>query len=219
MKLHYDSELLVSSSSGPKSDIFSDISTQIVFIALLSNTISFWVLCKTNAIHFRQKEIKDENAAAYFQHLMENVERVIHSLDEPRGSDAPFKEECGQENEEASQGKENPLRLLYDTVIGPIADLLPGDELVIVPDGPLCMSPYASFLDHDSRYLCESFRIRIFPSLTCLRLITDCPEGYHKKAGHCSWEIHVWRKVSTMANLPTASYQAPEGKLRSLVKL
>jgi len=123
MKLQYDSELLVSSSSGLKSDIFSDISTQIVFIALLSNTLNFWVLCKTNAIHYRQKEIKDENAAAYFQHVMENAERVIHSLDEPRGSDASFKDECGQENEEASQGKENPLRLLYDTVIGPIADL------------------------------------------------------------------------------------------------
>lgn len=75
------------------------------------------------------------------------------------------------------------MRLLYDTVIGPIAKLLQGDELIIVPDGPLCLAPYAAFLDEDSRYLSETTRIRIIPSLTSLKLIKNCSEGYHSNSG------------------------------------
>lgn len=78
---------------------------------------------------------------------------------------------------------ESSWRRLYDAVIGPVADLLHGDELIIVPDGPLWLVPYAAFLDHDSRYLSETFRIRLTPSLTCLKLILDCPGDYHCKSG------------------------------------
>ncbi|XP_022810557.1 tetratricopeptide repeat protein 28-like [Stylophora pistillata] len=82
-----------------------------------------------------------------------------------------------------TQSKSNPLRLLYDNVIGSIANELKGDELVIAPDGPLCQVPFAAFLDKDSKYLSESFKIRIAPSLTSLKLIKDCPEDFHCKSG------------------------------------
>ena len=45
------------------------------------------------------------------------------------------------------------------------------------------MAPYAAFMDSNSKYLCESFRIRVIPSLTSLKLITDCPADYHRKTG------------------------------------
>ena len=32
-------------------------------------------------------------------------------------------------------------------------------------------------------YLCESLRIRVIPSLTTLKLITDCPTDFHNKTG------------------------------------
>ena len=73
--------------------------------------------------------------------------------------------------------------ILYDNVINPIKDLLQCDELLIVPDGPLCLAPFAAFVDRDSKYVCESFRIRLVPSLTSLKVITDCPEGFHSKSG------------------------------------
>ena len=72
---------------------------------------------------------------------------------------------------------------LYDTVMEPVADLLIGDELLIIPDGPLWLAPYAALKDGNSKYLCESFRIRLAPSLTSLRLIADCPDDYHKSSG------------------------------------
>ena len=75
------------------------------------------------------------------------------------------------------------MRLLFDSVIGPIVNKLEGDELIIVPDGPLCLVPYAACVDETSRYLGESTRIRILSSLTSLQLITDCPDDYHHKTG------------------------------------
>jgi len=75
------------------------------------------------------------------------------------------------------------LRQFYDCIIGPIADLLQGDELIIVPDGPLCLVPYAAFLDPKSRYLSESVRIRIAPSHTSLKMIADSLEDYHRNGG------------------------------------
>ena len=72
---------------------------------------------------------------------------------------------------------------MYNLVIKPAADLLQGNELIIVPDGPLWLVPYAALMDSESRYLGESFQIRLIPSLTSLKMITDCPNDYHSKDG------------------------------------
>ena len=75
------------------------------------------------------------------------------------------------------------LQTFYSVVIDPIRDLLQGDEVVIVPQGPLCLAPYAAFMDLKSKYLCETFRIRLLPSLSSLRLIQNCPADWHSKTG------------------------------------
>ena len=103
-------------------------------------------------------------------------------LDVPR-EESPLDKETCHEMLKSPQSQRNSLRLLYDTVIGPIANELKGDELLIVPDGLLGLVPFAAFVDKDSKYLCETFKIRIAPSLTTLKLIEDCPENYHGKSG------------------------------------
>ena len=45
------------------------------------------------------------------------------------------------------------------------------------------LAPYAAFKDSDSKYLCESFRIRLIPSLASLKMIADCQEEYHCTSG------------------------------------
>ncbi len=94
-------------------------------------------------------------------------------------------EEEEEEEEELQSilGEENRFRLLYDLVFGPIADLLHGDELIIVPEGPLCLVPFAVLTDPVGKYLCESFNVRIAPSLTSLKLISNPPQGYHSDSG------------------------------------
>ena len=103
-------------------------------------------------------------------------------LDVPR-EESPLDKEICHEMLKSPQSQRNSLRLLYDTVIGPIANELKGDELLIVPDGLLGLVPFAAFVDKDSKYLSETFKIRIAPSLTTLKLIKDCPENYHCKSG------------------------------------
>ncbi|XP_078350706.1 tetratricopeptide repeat protein 28-like [Oculina patagonica] len=179
IKLQYDSELLASGSLEPD---LSGTSAQTVFVAHERNTIYLWLLKGTD-VHFETTSIED--ATFLVEKAFEEIGVRAHvkcenrSLDEPEGDESP--------NNESSQGiedsKNNSLRQLFDSIMSPIANMLDGDELVIVPDGPLCLVPYAACVDEASRYLSESTRIRILPSLTSLKLITDCPEDYHRKNG------------------------------------
>ncbi|KAL9962554.1 hypothetical protein ACROYT_G031662 [Oculina patagonica] len=75
------------------------------------------------------------------------------------------------------------LYVLYNVIVAPVIQHLRGNELVIVPDGPLFLVPFAALQDAESRYLCESFRIRVVPSLTCLKMIMDAPPDHHCKSG------------------------------------
>ena len=67
--------------------------------------------------------------------------------------------------------------------MAPIADLVNGNELIFVPESSLCLVPFAALMDSNSKYLCESFRIRVIPSLTTLKLITDSPDDFHNETG------------------------------------
>ncbi|KAL9954205.1 hypothetical protein ACROYT_G041709, partial [Oculina patagonica] len=195
MKLQYDIEPVASGSSEPRVmilDILSDISTQTVFVALTSTNIHLWVLCKDRNVHFRQKEVAGEDAVTFLQSARKDVfkENKIdgrvtcenRSLDKLRKK-LPPSEEIFQETVKTLPSKNNSLRLFHDCIIGPIADLLQGDELIIVPDGPLCLAPYPAFLDDQFKYLSESVRIRILPSLTSLQLITNSAKDYHRRSG------------------------------------
>ena len=68
-------------------------------------------------------------------------------------------------------------------LIGPISHLIQGDEVIIVPDAALFLVPYAALVDQHSRYLSETLRIRLVPTLTSLKLMVECPEEYHRTSG------------------------------------
>ena len=55
-------------------------------------------------------------------------------------------------------------------LIASVAELLQERKIVIVPDRSLNRVPYASVSYKDGKYLTETFRIRIVPSLTTLKL-------------------------------------------------
>ena len=129
------------------------ISTQTVYFAIESNTIHFWVLGIEKGVQCRQFKL---NVATVLQRILETAER--HSFDS--------------------------LRNMYDLIIAPIRDLLQDGDLIIVPDGPLFLVPY-NVLQHgekkETEYLFEKFSIRIVPSLTSLKLISD--EDNSSKSG------------------------------------
>lgn len=192
MKLQYESELQAAQTFEAEeiSDMLSHISKQTVFVALESCTIYLWVICKGGRVHLRQKEVDKEDAVATLKSLRENALKEIRGSGPVRcenrslrDDDVSTSEGTAQETVPTSEFKTDSLRLFHDFIVGPIVDLLEGDELLIVPDGPLCLTPFAAFLDGDSKRLFETVRIRILPSLMSLKLITDCPEDYHAISG------------------------------------
>ena len=196
MKLQYGSELLgiqTFENEETISDMLSHIYTHTVFVALASDTIHLWNVRKGKDIQFRQKKVEREDAVTFLECLRQNAFKEIRgagqvrcenrSLDELR-DDLPSSEETVQETGmTSSRSESNSLSLFYNCIVCPIADLLEGDELIIIPDGPLSLAPIAAFMDEESKYLSENIRIRILPSLMSLKLITDCPEDYHSKSG------------------------------------
>ena len=122
-------------------------------------------------------------------------------LDVPR-EESPLDKETCHEMLKSPQSRRNSLRLLYDAVIGPVANELKGDELLIIPDGLLGLVPFAAFVDKDSKYLSETFKIRIAPSLTTLKLIKDCPENYHCKSGALLVGNPCFEEITDLLGIP-----------------
>ena len=68
-------------------------------------------------------------------------------------------------------------------IIAPVAKFLDKPELVIVPHRSLYKVPFAALKDESEKYLSQTYRIRIVPSLSTLGLIQDSPADYHSQTG------------------------------------
>ena len=169
-----------------KDDILSCISSVVVFTATYSHLNCHWVLQKESVC------LRKLSIAYNIQWMLEVAREKIgvrdgaqcedRSLDRLRNNEEES-EGCVQRRPAALPNQDNPFRTLYELTISPIIDLIHGDELIVVPEGPLWLAPYAAFKDPNSRYLSESFRIRFIPSLLSLKIILDCPADYHAKNG------------------------------------
>ena len=176
-------------------DTLSCLSSNTVFMAVHERELIFWIIQNEKDVQLRRKEISDNNskdiASTVLKSLLNiareeigvrsGVECEDRSLD--RKSDGDLSKKRDQTISQPTQFDTSALRTWYDLVISPIKDLINGNELIFVPDGPLCLAPYAAFMDSNSKYLSESFRIRVIPSLNSLKLIKDCSPDYHKKSG------------------------------------
>ena len=167
------------------------IPSNTTFIGINEEGIVLWVNEEGKEIKTRRSKI-DVSVTTYFQSLLETTRKEIgaradvncedRSLKNP--SDKKLAEERSRHPRSHSSNFETKsLQTFYNVVIDPIRDLLHSDEVVIVPQGPLCLAPYAAFVDLKSKYLCETFRIRLLPSLSSLRLIQNCPADRHSKTG------------------------------------
>ena len=183
LKKQYDIVVKLSMSFEPKkttSYILKDLSTQTVFMALDRDTITVWLLSKGKEIQLKRKKIEHGSATLLMENVLKDIGAGVgvrcenRSLDE-LSDDPPSNREVVEVNVQSPTSLTNSLGLLYDVIIGPIKDLLHGDQLIVIPDGPFCLAPYAA--------LSESFRIRTVPSLTTLKLIAGSPEDYHSKRG------------------------------------
>ena len=177
--------------SARPSDFPSYLPSNTVFIGINEGGIVLWVNEKGKEIKTRRTEI-DISVERYFESLLESTYEEIgvradvscedRSLSKPRDKKSA-EERSSKPRSYSSSFETKSLQTLYNVVIDPIRDLLHSDEVVIVPQGPLCLAPYAAFMDLKSKYLCETFKIRLLPSLSSLRLIQNCPADWHSKTG------------------------------------
>ena len=87
---------------------------------------------------------------------------------------------------EEDENEQQPILTLadgYRMIIAPVADFLDKPEIIIVPDRLFFRVPFAALKDERGKYLSESFRIRIVPSLATIKLIHDSPADYHSQTG------------------------------------
>ena len=196
-------------------DMLSYLPSNTAFVGINEGGIVFWVNEKGKEIKARRTE-GDMSVTTYFQSLLETTHEEIgvradvycedRSLRNP--SDKKLIEEGSSKPKSQPCVETKSLETLYNVVIDPISDLLHSDELVIVPQGPLCLAPYAAFKDLKSKYLCETFRIRLLPSLSSLRLIQNCPADWHSKTGALlvgnPWVQEVVYKGRTLKQLEWA---------------
>ena len=180
----------------PTCDILSCLPSNIVFIGIDREEVVFWVRKEGENVELRRGQISDgswkNNVETYLQFIVENACLQLGVRADVKCEDRSLEkvkdEKLANERSSTPRGSstqlaKNALRTLYDFLFGPIADLVQGNEVIFVPEGPLCLVPYAAFMDLNSKYLCEALRIRVIPSLTTLKLITDCEADYHSKTG------------------------------------
>ena len=184
-----------SHSSGKSSgSSFRSIPSTTVFIALDKHEIIFWVIRKDEEVTLRRRKVGDiseEDVRAFLTTLhstaLDEIGVRAGVKIENRSLDQLREGECMTEKASCSVSQpvssKESLKRFFDLIIAPIADLVHGDDLILVPEGPLCLLPYAALMNPKEEYLCESLRIRLIPSLTTLKLITDCPADFHNKTG------------------------------------
>ncbi|KAK2566301.1 Tetratricopeptide repeat protein 28 [Acropora cervicornis] len=159
-----------------------------VFMAVDGEEIFFCVVQDSGDVQSRRKEITNEDVKSFIISLNQSIGTRGGVICENRSIDEPCGEQLADERApgngfHAVQSQRHALRMLYDVIIAPIADLCEGNDILFVPEGPLCLVPYAALLDSKEKYMCEFFRIRLIPSLATLKLITDCPGDFHEKTG------------------------------------
>ena len=102
------------------------------------------------------------------------------------------------------------LNQLYNVLIAPFADRIQGRELVLVPEGAMFMVPFAAMQDDFGKYLSETCKIRIIPSLSTLKLIYDSPADYHSQTGALIVGDPKVNHITPLAPLPAARQEAQE---------
>ena len=201
-KLSVESHISTDSTSwfGIENIVNKENSCDVLYISYCERHVHLWVLKANGNIKYRVspemeidtliaasvcdvEEIFKRSASSFGVPMNENCED--RSLDD----DTPMLHEESQATVRVDQTKANAqtqriLQLCFEQIITPVQDLLTEPEIIIVPESCSYRVPFAALRDETAgKYLAETHRIRIVPSLTTLGLIQECPADYHSQTG------------------------------------
>ena len=176
------------------------------YISYHENRVFLWILKTSGVISFREVTVDQKTLHKRLANPAKNVDEFFAIMakrfrsfgilpeevcedrsindSEPAQSDSSKKESLAVLRHSKKEDDAEPsLTLFHEMLIKPVSDLLDEPEIIIVPHRNLYRVPFAALLDKSGRYLSETFRIRIIPSLTTLKLIQDSPADYHSQTG------------------------------------
>ena len=167
-----------------------------LYISYFVLDIYLWILNQKQSVHFRHMKENEtvstigpvENLNAFLRNPpVRGCQKLLQGHCEDRSmfplvACSSFQEDRVAalrpfvlDDDDQEQEPTPTLELLYKIFITPVADLLDEPEILIVPDRSLYKIPFAALKDENGKYLSETFRIRIVPSLTTLKLIQERP--------------------------------------------
>ena len=169
-----------------------------LYILYTERQVCLWVLKANGDISFRVTDkVKDStlipenvcNVEGIFKKSAASFGVLFTANCEDRSLDGNVTTSLFEESRATLRGDESKEterihHLCYKWIIAPVVDLLTEPEIIIVPYRFSYRVPFAALRDGAAgKYLSETYRIRIIPSLTTLRLIQDCPADYHSETG------------------------------------
>ncbi|KAL9989193.1 hypothetical protein ACROYT_G003716 [Oculina patagonica] len=185
---------------------FAKQKSDFLFLAKFARCVYIWFVPKSGKVHFRRTILNMDPYPTEIDEFFSNAMRhspSLHSGEKPgatfedRSLSALYDVKSSDVDRISTEAKENCQRRpnnrsepnipnhysLYSTIISSVSDLIEGPEVIIVPEGPLFLVPFAALQDGNGMYLTETVRIRLVPSLTTLKIIQDSGTDYHCKTG------------------------------------
>ena len=168
-----------------------------LYISVEKEHARYWILEASGAVHFSRKNVSlkkhvvtklvpdlDEFFTKSFRSLgilpQQNCED--RSLDDTESMPPHYDNRGLMRDYDPKDFKMN-LQSCYEIIIAPMANLLKEPEIIIVPESCMYQVPFAAISDEGGKYLGDTFRIRVVPSLTTLKLIQDSSPDYHSQRG------------------------------------
>ena len=207
----------------------------VLYVSYYERKVHIWVLKPNGDTLFRCSQWVDDktliaekafNLNSFFNKGLRGFGILPRQKCEDRSLSETVLISPDDESETNLRGEETPeterrLNLCSKLIIAPVADLLSdpeiisNPEIIIVPERSLYRVPFAALRQQPGgKYLSETFRIRIVPSLTTLKLIQDCPADYHCQTGALvvgnpkAGTVHYKGKTPTLVDLPGARKEA-----------
>ncbi|CAH3034446.1 unnamed protein product [Pocillopora meandrina] len=168
-----------------------------LYISVGEKHMHYWILKATGAIIFKDEEVSlDKNVVTglvpnldeFFTKSFRGLGILPEQNCEDRSLDDTESMSLYHENHALlrdcdDKGIKTNLQLCHKIIIAPVAALLKEPEIIIVPDSCMYQVPFAALTDDGRNFVSETFRLRIVPSLTTLKLIQDSPPYYHSQTG------------------------------------
>ena len=190
----------------------------ILFMATHGFDKYFWVL-ENGEVQFRSLKCKvAKDAIEMLTSLLrrksvpECEDRSLSAYYGLRPSSDEKRDKRGQRllEEEEEEKEDTDLYQWYNDIFAPIADLVHRQDIIIIPEGEDFMVPFCALCDHNDKFLSETFRIRLIPSLTALRMIQESPGDYHSVTGALIVGNPSVPPQTKLQSLPEASKEALE---------